>query len=119
MADELSLQIVATLTNGELDVRFAPGAKQYDQTTQGSIDQVVTVNTSAAETISFGDISTPGFCFVRNLDPSNYVTLSSTGGAFSRVEAGEIGGWRLDPSMTLSAQADTAACKVQFVILSD
>lgn len=123
MSDELSVNINATLTNGNQNFAFAPGALTFDQTATGGIDQIVVVNSSASEVISFGSVTTEGWCFLRNLDATNYVQYGPDSGSslivFGRIEAGEVAAFRLDPTTTFRAQANTAAVKLQVALLED
>ncbi len=111
------------LANGEHTLRFAPGAKPYDQNAIGSISQVVVVGTSADEVINTGDLTTEGFVFMRNLDLANFVNYGPESGGsmvtFGKIQAGEVAGYRIDPTVVLRAQADNAAVQLEVIILED
>lgn len=115
MANEIKLNIIASLTNGLLSDTFSTGQLSITQTTQGMHTPVVTVGTSE-EDLSVGDISTLGFMFLRNLDSSNYVTYGPKSGgsmvAVGRLRAGEAVVIRLEPGITVRWQANTAPVKV-------
>lgn len=125
MANEKTISISGTLVNGSLSRRFNPGSLQFDQSVLGATGNVVIVSSTAAETISFGDITNVDYCFLRNLDPTNYVDIgagiggSSTGGIeeMMRLEAGEVACFPLKPTgMVMMALANTAPVKLQVEI---
>jgi len=111
-----------TVANGNFTARYTSGALQIDQVIAGGgAPGFVNIGTSE-ETVSFGDITTPGYVFIRNLDDTNYVTLGpdSTGMvAAIKLKAGEVALFRTDDSATWKAQANTAACDLSFYVLED
>lgn len=114
MANEITLNVSATLNNGNLKRSFAPGQKLVTQTTKGAWAAVVSVGTST-ETLSFGDVATEGYIMLVNLDPTNFVLYGpdSTGQIdFGKLFPGEIALFRLKPGITFKWKADTGACKV-------
>jgi hypothetical protein len=70
------------------------------------------------EVLTLGEIGTRGFCFVKNLDATNYVELNSDDAptnATIRLEAGEFTLFRAGQVNTnLRGRANTAAVNVQF-----
>lgn len=123
MANEITMTFVAKCLNGKLTQKFEPGSLSFDQTAQGMHAPVVVVGTSE-EDFAVGDVTTPGWLWLRNLDTTNYVDygpLASSGGmiALGRIEAGEIAAFRMNPSATLRWKANTAAVKVHAVLLQD
>lgn len=122
MANEITLNLVAKVVNGNLSRTFAPGSISVDQTTAVAHHPVIAVGTSE-EVISFGDITTLGYVAFRNLSSSNFVTIGpESGGAmvgFMRLEAGEVGVLRLEPGITVRAQADTATVNLEMMALDN
>ena len=117
MADEITVVAELSLENGNIEHDFRPDAVLVDQAAGKFIDEILDIGTSE-ETISFGDIATKGYCVIQNLDSTNYVTYGpdSTGMVtFGRLNAGDIALFRIDNSVTLKAQANTASCKVRFI----
>ena len=121
MADEIKLNINLTVTNGQFKQQFQPGQLSLPQATQGYDGPVVTVNTSAEETITFGNLTTPSLVVIQSLEATttgNFVTYGpdSTGMvALSRLSPKDIHIIRLTSTgPTLKAQADTAAVNVRF-----
>ena len=120
MADELELTIDFRMANGSFDESFDPETVTMDQTTVAFHGAIVDVGTSE-ETISFGDVTTPKYLLVKNLDSTNYVTYGpdSTGMVtMGQIKAGEVGCIPLNTAAVLKWQADTASVKVQVFIPS-
>lgn len=108
--------ISLTLINGSLRASFPNVSRQYDQTTVGMSDQVLTIGTSA-EDVAFGDVATPGTVILHNLDSTNYVEYGmSDGGTIKtlcKLKAGRVNIIDLAASTTLRMIANTASCKVR------
>lgn len=92
--------------------------------TISDMDYVVvrqTIGTSV-EALAIGDITSPRWLWVRNLDTTNYVKIrSGSGGSdFLRIEAGQDtpGIIPIEPTMTLYAIANSAAVTIDFIVLS-
>lgn len=130
MANEITLNCSMTLANpstrsntvAQLSHQFAPGSLQFNQTTQLMFAEAISMATSDTA-YSFTGVTTQGMCAVQNLDATNYVDIGpASGGAlvpFIRLKPREIGVFRLNPSCTFRAQANTAACKVLLVVYND
>lgn len=121
MANELQLNVYASITNGNYKATFDANSQQITQTTLGGHAPVWIVGSGAEEDLAIGDVSTLGWLFMRNLDSANYVTYGPKSGgsmvAFGRIKAGEAIAIRLEPGITLRAQANTAPVKVQVLLL--
>lgn len=77
---------------------------------------------TTAELLGKGEIGTPGFLIVKNLDATNYVefekaTFSTTAGTV-KLKAGESACFRV-ASSTIYACANTAACVVSYLLIED
>lgn len=122
MAGTLRVTVGAELTNGYAKDSFQPGQITVTQDAIGGVHSIVTIGTSE-EAITTTDVSTLGWCFMRNLDTANYVEWGPESGgsmvAVGRMEFGEVVACRLKPGITLRAQANTAACKVEIWIAQD
>ena len=93
MANEILLNLYAKLLNGSLADEFKPGQIQITQTTQGRGGKAQTF-TTAEEVIDFGDVATPGYCCMRNLDATytfEYGPETASGTAGDLVVCGELG----------------------------
>ena len=76
--------------------------------------------TTAALAIPQGSVVTPHWAFFQNLDPTNYLTLfnGASGAVFARLLAGDCAFVPLDPACVPWAQANTAACQMEYLIIS-
>ena len=117
MSQELRIQFGLTYTNGQLSDQVANHTLIGDQTTQGLDSLTVSVGTTEQD-ISFPDVGTLGWLYLKNLDPANFVIWGpkSAGvmvpiGKLMPNSQGEAV-FQLDPGITLRMKADTAACKV-------
>lgn len=77
---------------------------------------------TTAELLGKGEITTPGFLVIKNLDATNYIelekaTFSTTAGTV-KLKAGEVAMFRV-ASTTIYACANTAACDVAYLMLED
>ena len=119
MADEITITASLAVKNGVVDEVLARVASQFDQTGTECAKFQQSIGTTE-EAINLGvDIGTLGYILAINLDPTNFVSLRrATGeGNFIRLEAN--GGMALFKCSATApfAIADTAACRVQFLIL--
>lgn len=114
MADEITLNQRLRLTNGELLDDNNPGAISVTQTTQVMFKRVIIVGTSE-ESVTFTDVTTPGICYLRNLDGTNYVQWGVATTVYTgRILANDIPAcFRLDNgATTLYMKANTASVKL-------
>lgn len=125
MADEITITMNISVKNGNFT---------YDRNLRLVIDQAnvgganpgkVNVGTTS-EAISLPDITSAGWCYVQNLDATNFVNwgAAESGSAsimasVGKLKPGEAALFRMDPSTTLRMQADTAACDVLVHVFED
>lgn len=120
-ANEITTRITRTVTKGDLRGSVE---KQKVITMSGSvIESGVQAVGTTAEALDTGDVGTLGRLFLLNLDTTNYVTFGpDSGGSMVgaiKLMPGEPNEFRLVPGVTYKLQADTAACNVQYELLSD
>lgn len=122
MANELTLNFSGELDNGSLDHTFPSETLTITQGTARLFDNTVPCTTSDTAQ-SFTNITTLGWCRIKNLDATNYVDIGPTSGGaivvFMRLKAGETAYLRLTPGITLRTQANTATVNVHFTVLND
>jgi hypothetical protein len=123
MANELTVNVKAALSNAGHKESFEVQNLRVTQAAVGAHAPVVAVGTSE-EDLAVGDIGTLGWLFMKNLDPTNYVTWGPKNGsnvmqALGRIDPGECVALRLSPGITIRWQANTAACKVKVLLLED
>lgn len=75
MANEISVSVSLQINNGNLQYQSRPTAYQDDQgSARGATPGLTQVSTSGTD-IDFSKLTTPGYCWLQNLDSTNYVTL--------------------------------------------
>ena len=96
MADEITISGSINIANSPLDYNSSPISFSADMTgRKGPTPGAVTVTTSGT-VISLAQLTTPGICFIQNLDETNYVqygiydTTSSTFFPLGELLAGEF-----------------------------
>ena len=118
MADELSIGVTMSFSKGGAIARRAERIS-VDVTGDALTHEVQEVGTSEEELAQGADLGTPGYLFIKNLDATNYVEIGSTTGVYDiKVKAGEVALYRHNSS-TIYAKANTAACKVEYLLIED
>jgi len=122
MANEITVTTRLAVENGKHKDTFAPPVLKINQAAIGASSGVVSVGTSE-EDLAVGDVTTLGWVALRNLDSTNYVTYGPKSGsdmvAFGRINAGETALLRLAQGITVRWAANTAAVKVQVLLLQN
>lgn len=121
MADEFKLRFSYLVENGFFRDSFQGGQINIDQASPGRGGYVQVIGTSE-ETVVFGDVTTEGLLFMRNLDATNFITFGpdSTGmKVVGKLKPGEVAFFRVDPAVVLKAKADTASCKLDVRLYED
>jgi len=114
MADEITVNLRVQLANSSLPDDFNPGRIQVDQSAVELFKRVVAVGTSE-ESLTFTDVTTPGLCYLYNLDSTNYVQYgNATGSYIGRLKPSSFPNLlELDGgATTLYLKANTASCQV-------
>lgn len=128
MADELTLNQSARLDIDGINRLLLSNSLTVDVASSLMMQDVVSIGT-VEEDLSFGDTATPRMFWIWNNDTTNYVRFGpKSGGAMVAIGrlparvAGEeplvVGPIRLDDSVVIRCLANTAACKVGFIVLS-
>ena len=122
MANEITISAEIDLDNGDLERNASVSALQFTQAAKGCI--WICVNAAASdEAIVTTELTSLGWCYMRNLDATNYVEWGpDNGGSIvpcGRLEAGEVAMFRLSPAITLRTEANTAAVELDIMILED
>ena len=118
MANEIKVTASIGVTNGTLIFPTVGSAQQsITQTTLGGGGPGYLSIGTSEEAITFTDVGTLGWCWIKNLDSTNFVKWGpENAGAMvvvGKLKAGESCVFRLMTGVTLRMQSDTAACKVQ------
>lgn len=123
MSNEITVNVALRAKNGNLDFLFAPGTLLFNQTSQVGAGGIQIIGTATnAELVAVGDVTTAGWTVFRNLDTTNYIDVGTgTGTSFVaslRLLAGECAIAPIHPTNVPSARANSAACNLQYFILS-
>lgn len=119
MSNEITISATVKLSKGNFSYTFQPGQLQADVTTARRGGNVQAIGTASPEALTIGDVAAPRLAILRNIDPTNYVTVgpqSSTTSAMEpmlRIPAGHFVLLWLDPSVTLMAMANSASVNLQ------
>jgi hypothetical protein len=120
MANEITINLKMSVANGFLTQRMDPGTLFADMSGTAAAGGAQDIGTSG-EAIGVGDVATAGYAFFRNCGPTNFVELgtgTTTFVAFAKLKAGEAAVFRLGTNAP-TARANTAAVKLQYLILAD
>jgi hypothetical protein len=125
VANELTVSVSARYSNGGVQMStddFGVAGIQVDVSGTEIARYVQSVGTSEEALLMPTDIGTPGFAILKNLDPTNYISVQSAQGATACVELkpGEPALFRFartatDPYVT----ANTAACRLAVILFED
>jgi hypothetical protein len=119
MANEVTMTARLSVANGNYSESRAATSISADQSTLGGQAGVQNIGTTY-EAISLGNVTTEGWVYLRNLHDTNYVEIGLDAGAdldpVIRLNAGEATVFRLSPSATLYAKANTGAVDVDVFI---
>jgi hypothetical protein len=90
----------------------------------GNACGIVEVPTTAEGiALDFGDVASPGWLYMHNLDDTNFVKWGVDDGGdlieVGKMKAKEEAWFRLDPTVTIRIQADTDDVLVQFEVFDD
>lgn len=113
-----NVNISLNIDEGNLSYRSAPVTQSPTLTAvRGPAPGLLTAETTGTD-IDLSALSTPGLCWVQNLDDENYVTIGVKPGStfYPVIELGPGEFWlfRLSRSVAnLHALADTAACYIR------
>lgn len=120
MADEITVTQNIRVKNGNLEITKSHAGKKFTQDAIGGpVPGFQKIGTSE-ETVSTTDIGTLGYCWMKNLDDTNYIEVGFSTGVYGiRLEAGEVALFRLNPSSTIYAKANTAECNAEISIFED
>lgn len=76
MANEITVRNSLSVKNGNLDFRSNPTVFKADMTgLDGPTPGTITCAVAPGTDVDLSELSTPGMCFVQNLDATNYVTI--------------------------------------------
>ena len=121
MAKELQAVGRMVYDDGDVRVSLDKGVLKIDSAGKQVVHHVQEIGTSE-EALDVGDISTLGWIMFFNQDVTNFVEIrpGSAVADFLRIEKREFSGpMRLAQNATLYAIADTAAVKLEYLLIED
>lgn len=118
MASEITVSASLAFEKGSLAEELAQFTKQFTMTGTPFNKRSWSVPTSSTA-IPLGDVTTPGWCFIRNTDTTNYVDITDAADSqVMRLKAGEFAMFRFAITGP-KAKANTAAVVVEYLLLQD
>lgn len=120
MADELTLGCSLTYAPGGNVESISRTVANFKVSVSGvpTFNHIIQNIGTTKEVLDLGEVSTPGYVFMRNQDATNYVDVfpDGTGAAVVRLYAGEIALFRCVASAP-QAQANTAAVDLEMALI--
>uniref|UniRef100_A0A6M3IZP3 Uncharacterized protein n=1 Tax=viral metagenome TaxID=1070528 RepID=A0A6M3IZP3_9ZZZZ len=117
MADEITITVRMAFSKSGAKASRTENIN-VDVTGDAFTHEVQSVGTSEEELAQGADLGTPGYIFLKNLDPTNYIEIGLTGSYTIKLKAGEVTLFRL-AGASVYAKANTAACLCEYIILED
>ncbi|KKL17323.1 hypothetical protein LCGC14_2486730 [marine sediment metagenome] len=119
MANEATVTTSLQFAKGSVNLTLSDAASTFDVTGTRYIRGVQEVGTSE-EALDMGDLTDPGWCYMRNLDTSNFVEVyaATAETAFMKLKAGEHCCFRLVATAPF-VKADTGSIDLEYMIVQD
>lgn len=118
MAGELLIQLSAKFNKGGSKLESEFSSFYFDVSGASGIKNTIAVGTTD-ETLALGDVGTPGWLYMKNLDATNYITASADGTLYNiKMKAGEpfLGRWN---GAAIHVKANTATCNMEYMLIPD
>lgn len=121
MANELTVSASLRYSKNGVNIDsddFGAAGVQIDVTGTEILRHVQLVGTSEEALYVGADIGTPGYVLMKNLDPTNYVSVRAASGVADliKLSPGEIALFRLQ-STAPYVIANTAACRLAYIVI--
>lgn len=119
MANEITVTTSIKYAKGNVAEISRALSKQITVSGTQHVHHVQSIGTSA-EALDIGDLTTLGWCWMKNLDATNYVSIRSgaDGANVINLDPGEAALFRLATN-TPFAIADTAPVELEYLIIED
>lgn len=123
MANEITYVTKMKVAKGSLKLDVGETSQLATMTGTHFTSQAQVIGNSTHEVLDFGsDLGTPGLCYLRNLDPTNYVLIGrDVGGTFYdvlKIKPGESQQLRWSTA-SIYAKANAAPVTLRFDVLED
>lgn len=118
MSREIQLAASVRFSKSGSIIETVLASMYVDVSGLGGIKSKVTIGTTD-ETLDLGDITTPGYLVIKNLDSTNYVSWGPDGTVYpNKAKAGEFAVVRWNGA-AIHIKANTASCEVEYTLLPD
>lgn len=120
MANEITVGASLSYSKSGRSDSYTASGLTFTLTGTKASQHIQNIGTSE-EALLDGDVGTPGWCLLKNLDSTNYVEIRPGSGLADlvRLNAGEIALLRFAADATPYAIANTAACDLLIFILEN
>lgn len=121
MANEITVAAFLSFVKGAFTDTMQKTATTFDMTGVPYERRTFAVPTTAGGTaLPLGDVTTPGYCFIRNTDPTNFITIKPAvaGVDTIKLKPGEFAMFRFAAAAP-ALLASTAICVVEYLLLQD
>lgn len=118
MASELQIQLSIAFNKSNAALSRSFTAAFFDVSGTAGVANVIAVGTSD-ETLALGDVATPGWLYMKNLDATNFITAGADGTLYNiKMKAGEpfLGRWN---GAAIHVKANTAQCNMEYLLIPD
>ena len=113
MANEIQVYAQLKCTNGNLAFNETTPQLSFDQTNVGGPTPGMVNIGITEETLDLSELTTLGWCIMRNLDATNHVEVGFSTGVYGmRLDPNSMAMFRINPGATVYMKANIAACKV-------
>ena len=128
MANEIEISVSISASKGGMSVSRAESFK-VDMSGDAITHSVLEVGTSAEVLVESAEIGNAGWCFLKNLDSTNFVEFGREGVDAAdenliKLKPGESCVFRVSDQTggsdrSVYGLADTAACNVEYILIED
>ena len=122
MAGELGASVSFTYAKGSSAAEMRSGLLKIDVAGTNFIHHRQTIGFAAEEALVLGEVATLGWAVFINRDATNFVEIRPATGAVDLIKLKplEVAAFRFADGVTAPfAQANTADCEVEYIILED
>jgi hypothetical protein len=123
MANEITISASLAFSKGGVGSSLSDSALQFDVSGTDYVQGTQNIGFAADEALGLGDAGagiTPGYCYIKNTDATNYVEVFGATGetATIKIKAGEVALFRLSAAAP-TLQADTGSVMIDYLLIED
>lgn len=120
MSNEIHINADIKVTKGSVNRSKTIRSLKRDMAGKAVMQNVQLIGFADVEDILLGDIATPGYVFLENVDDTNFIRVGPFSGSFSslmKLNPGDIAIFPMDSAAELVAIADTAEAELDVMIV--